>query len=85
MGRLEIDNHADTCCFGSNFVPIYFTGQECDVSPFSNAYDPMPNVRVAGACTAWDDPISRRTVILEFHQGLWFGTKLANSLINPNQ
>jgi hypothetical protein len=23
--------------------------------------------------------------ILEFHQGLWFGLKLPNSLINPNQ
>jgi hypothetical protein len=23
--------------------------------------------------------------ILEYHQGLWFGEKLPNSLINPNQ
>ena len=86
VARIEIDNHADTCCFGSNFIPTYFTGQVCDVSPFTSEYDPMPNVKVAGACTAWDDPVSGRTIILEFHQGLWFGTKLANSLIsNPNQ
>ena len=32
-----------------------------------------------------DDPITGHTSILEFHQGLWFGTRLLNSLINPNQ
>jgi hypothetical protein len=48
-------------------------------------YKPKQNVQVAGACTAYDDPQSGHTIILEFHQGLWFGVKLANSLINPNQ
>jgi hypothetical protein len=81
----EIDNHADTCCFGANITPLYFTGQVCDVSPFSDEYNSMPNVEVCAAATAWDDPITGHTSILEFHQGLWFGSKLPNSLINPNQ
>jgi hypothetical protein len=85
VARLEIDNHADTSCFGSNFTPIYFTGQVCDVSPFSSDYKPKTNVQISGACTAYDDPESGRTLILECHQGLWFGTKLAHSLLNPNQ
>ena len=85
VARLEIDNHADTCCFGSNFLPIYFTGKVCDVSPFSDAYKPTQNVQICGAVTAWDDPTTGFTWILEFHQGLWFGTKLAHSLVNPNQ
>ena len=48
-------------------------------------YKPTPDVQVTGACTAYDDPESGATTILEFHQGLWFGTKLTNSLISPNQ
>jgi hypothetical protein len=42
----EIDNHADTCCFGANFTPLYFTGQVCDVSPFTDTYDALQNIEV---------------------------------------
>jgi hypothetical protein len=35
--------------------------------------------------TAWDNPVTGHSSILEFHQGLWFGPTLPNSLINPNQ
>ena len=45
----------------------------------------MSNVEVCTAAKAWDDPITGHTSGLEFHQGLWFGTKEPNSLINPNQ
>jgi hypothetical protein len=72
IARSEIDNHADTTCFGSNFTPIHFTGEHCEVSPFSDEYTKMTDVPVAAA-------------ILIFNQGLWFGDKLENSLINPNQ
>ena len=85
IARSEIDNHADRCCFGANFTPLCFTGQACDVSPFSDKHDSVSNVEVCAAATAWDDPITGHTSVLEFHQGLWFDTKLPNSLINPNQ
>jgi hypothetical protein len=35
--------------------------------------------------TAYDDPETGLTYILEFHEGLWFGSRLKNSLWNPNQ
>ena len=85
IARSEIDNHADTCCFDANFTPLYFTGQVCDVSPFSNECSSMLNVKVCAAAIAWDDPITGHTSVLKFHQGLWFGSKFPNSLINPNQ
>jgi hypothetical protein len=85
IARSEIDNHADTCCFGSNFTPLCFTGQACDISPFAGEHNSMTNVKVCGVATAWDDPLTGHASILEFHQGLWFGLKLPNSLINPNQ
>ena len=45
----------------------------------------MTDIPVATAVTAWDDPNSGETTLLEFNQGLWFGNKLPVSLINPNQ
>ena len=85
IANSEIDNHADTTCFGSNFTAIEFTGEQCEVAPFSSEYTTMDNIPVATAATAWDDPTTGETIILLFHQGLWFGDKLPNSLINPNQ
>ena len=85
LGRLELDSHADTCCFGANFTTMFITQYVCDVSPFSNEYTPMKDVPICSAATAYDDKTTGETTILVFHQGLWFGPSLANSLINPNQ
>ena len=85
VSTTEIDNHADTCCFGANFTPIYFTGHVCQVQPFIDSYESMSDVQICSAATAYDDPESGATYILVFHQGLWFGPKLIHSLINPNQ
>jgi hypothetical protein len=80
-----MDHHADTTCFRSNFTAVQFTGEHCEVSPFSEEYNQMRNIPVASAATAWDNPEMGETTILKFHQGLWFGDDLTNSLINPNQ
>ena len=85
VARCEMDNHADTCCFGSNFRPTFITDQVCDVFPFHDGYEPQRKVPVVTAVTAWDDPDTGEAFILEFHQGLWFGSTLQHSLINPNQ
>jgi hypothetical protein len=85
LARCKIDNHADTTCFGSNFTPVYFTGEHCEVAPFSDEYARMTDVPIASAATAWDDPETGQMTILIFNQGLWSGDKLDNSLINPNQ
>jgi hypothetical protein len=85
IAQSEIDNHADTTCFGSNFTAISFTGEYCEVSPFSETYATLTDIPIASAATAWDNPETGEVVILLFHQGLWFGDTLTNSLINPNQ
>jgi hypothetical protein len=76
VAQLEINNHADTTCFGSNLTAIHFTGKTCKVRPFSDQYSTM---------VAWDNPETGETTISIFHQGLWFGNGMTNSLINPNQ
>ena len=80
----EMDNHADTHCFGANFRPISFTLEECTVSPFLPEYVEQINVPI---CTGVTDLTldSGEVVILEFGQDLWFGNIMEKSLINPNQ
>jgi hypothetical protein len=46
----------------------------------------MRDIYVDGTCTAYDDPETSLTYIVEFHEGLWwFDSKLSNSLCNSNQ
>ena len=80
----EIDNHADSTCFGKNFRVISFTSEVCSVSPFLSEYDSVTDVPICTAATAVDLE-SGETIILEFGQGLWFGERMEHSLINPNQ
>ena len=75
----EIDNHADTTCFGPNFRVTYMTDQECNVYPFSDQYKPIESVPIVTACTAYDNLDTGETYILEFHQGLYFGNQMKHS------
>ena len=84
MFPIEIDNHADTHCFGVNFIPFMWTGMECSVSPFLDEYDSQENVPICSGATAYTAE-NGETVILIFGQGLWFGERMNKSLINPNQ
>jgi hypothetical protein len=45
----------------------------------------MKDVPVVTAATAWTNEETGETFILLFHQVLWYGNKLPNSLLNPNQ
>ena len=83
--RCELDNHADTSCGGANCVPLYFTGQVCEVSGFSQDIGKLDNIPVATVCTVWTSPKTGLSYLLILPQVLWFGTKLESSLINPNQ
>ena len=80
----EIDNHADTTCFGKNFRAISFTSQVCTVSPYLSEYNSLSDIPICTAATAVDLD-SGETIILEFGQGLWLGERMEHSLINPNQ
>jgi hypothetical protein len=82
----EMDSHADTCVAGPNFVfDEYTPGENCDVTPYSNEYQPIMGVPIVNASTAYTNPETGETVILRFNQVLWYGKKLDMSLINPNQ
>ena len=82
--RCEIDNHADTCCLGKNFIPLAYTNRVCDVHAFTDQVDTVSNIPVVTGATAAALP-NGETVIQVVHQGLYFGDQMPHSLINPNQ
>ena len=85
IGKCEMDTHADTCCAGANCIPLYFTGEVCEVAGFTPDVGRIKDVPVATVCTVWTSPETGLEYLLIMAQVLWFGTKLENSLINPNQ
>ena len=81
---IESDNHADTWCFGPNFVIDSYTGQVCDVSGYDGQRR-SEGVRVATGFTLWTDPNSGQQVLIQVNQGLDMTTILDHTLANPNQ
>jgi hypothetical protein len=84
-GRMELDTHADTCVLGSNFTLLQYTGRQCDVLPYMATYEPVVDIPIVSGATCVQDPETGETLILIVHEGLWYGEKMENSLINPNQ
>ena len=84
-GRNEIDNHADTICAGANWTVLEFTGEYCNVSPFSSQYKPLEGVPIAKCATVFVFENTGTVVLLIADQVLWFGNDIPTSLINPNQ
>jgi hypothetical protein len=74
IARCEMDLHADACgVAGPNFKILEFTGEQCDVTPYTNDYEPIMNVQVVHAAMAFTDESTGETVILRFNQVLWYG------------
>eukprot|EP00536_Pseudo-nitzschia_multiseries_P018501 jgi/Psemu1/55916/gm1.55916_g len=76
-GYCELDSHADTTAAARNMVllnPDQIT-THVDVAPFSEEYKPIKKIPIGSCATAWTSPTS----------AVYFGNKLKNSLIYPNQ
>ena len=81
-----MDSNADTCCAGAGFIVLSMTRRMADVFPYdSNNYQPIHNVPIVTAATAYDDPNTGTTYILVLNECLYYGMKLEHSLFNPNQ
>ena len=59
--------------------------KECNVSPYTDAYESIKSVSIVQAATAYDNPETGETFILVFNEALWMGGKMDHTLVNPNQ
>jgi hypothetical protein len=80
-----MDTHADTCCAGSNWSVLEYTGQLCEVTLFLSSYETVTEIPIACCCTVWTDKMDSSEYLLVGDQMLWFGNQMINLLINPNQ
>ena len=84
-GRTELDSHADSIVAGSNCCIMHYTNRECDVSPYRDDYEPIKNVPIVQAATAFTSTYTGQTYILILNEALWMGDQMDHTLINPNQ
>ena len=82
----EDDTNADTCCLGkTNWIVTGFARITADVYAYNKSIEPVTNVPIVRAITAYDCPRTRTTYLLQVNEGLYYGKKLDHSLLNPNQ
>ena len=85
MERTSLDLHADTCCGGSNTVALTLTGEKVNVFPFSDNLPAVQEVPIATILTIWESPKTGEPWMLVIHEALYFGDRLKESLLCPNQ
>ena len=83
--RCELDSHADTTVAGRNCRLFSETGKTVFVSPFSESYDPIPGIPIGSAAMRWTNPENGEPLLLVFNEALFFGQKMQNTLLCPNQ
>ena len=85
MQRTALDSHADTCCAGSNMEVLELTGEKVTVTPYSDQYAAVTDIPIATVVTVWENPTNGEAWMLVIHEALYFGPKLKESLLCPNQ
>jgi hypothetical protein len=51
--RNDMDMHADTCCAGTSWKILTFTGEICKVTPFLDSYDPINEIPIQKSITKY--------------------------------
>jgi hypothetical protein len=64
---------------------MYYTGKECDVSLYTEAYEAIKSVPIVQAATVYDNKDIGETTILILNEAIWMGDQMEHTLINPNQ
>ncbi|EEC42677.1 predicted protein [Phaeodactylum tricornutum CCAP 1055/1] len=75
----------DTCVAGANTVLIGESQKSVTVRPFSSEYSALKNIPIGTVATAYTVPEDGRVVLLIINQALFFGDRLKNTLLTPNQ
>jgi hypothetical protein len=85
-GRLELDTHADTCVAGANTVVLDLTGKHVSVTPFcEDEHELITEIPIATVATFYDCPDTGRERVLIINKALYFGSKMTNTPLCPNQ
>ena len=64
---------------------MYFTGKECDVAPYNDAYKTIEEVPIVQSDTAYDNPETGETSIIIINKAIWMDETMDHTLVNPKQ
>ena len=78
----ELDSHADTNVVGRNTLLISYTDRVCEVSPYSNEYQPKKKVPIVSAVTEYTSACGENYILI-LNEALWM-LNLNHSLSNQN-
>ena len=81
----KCDINADMCCLVKNLVILKYTQRKANVYAYDKILKPIEGVPISNDATDGDDPVTQHTYILVINEALYYGNKLDNYLINPNQ
>ena len=82
---MGLDTDTDMIVCGSNCIIVHFTGKECDVAPYTNAYKTIKAVPIVQAATSYDNPETGDTIILILNEAIWMGETMYHTLVSPNK
>ena len=68
-GRFEMDSHVDTTVASRNCDIIKYMDRSCDVSPFSDKYNPIKDVPIVSSATGYTS-VNRLNYIIIFNKAL---------------
>ena len=64
---------------------MHFTSKECDVVPYTDAYETIKAVPIVQAATVYNNPEKGETMILILNEAIWMGETMDHNLMNPNR
>ena len=82
---MDLDSHADTIVCGSNCIIIHFTDKECDILPYTDAYEMIKSVPIVQVDTAYDNTETGDNTIIISNEAIRMGETMDHTLVNPNQ
>ena len=82
---MELYSHTDTIICSPNCIVMHFTVKECDVTPYTDAYDNIKAVPIVQSSTAYDNPETGKIMILNLNKAICMGEAMYHTLVNPNQ
>ena len=83
--RCDLDSHADTSVAGSGFILLGEPSRFVTVHGYTPERAPIPDVPLGTTATVWINPATGQSYLFVLHQSLFFGDRMPNSLLCPNQ
>ena len=64
---------------------MHFTGKECGVAPYTDAYETIKAVPIVQAATAYRNPETGDNTILILNKAICMDKTMDYTMVNPNQ